>query len=202
MPNKTFYNLTDYSLLTPPSWVRHISWCETSYQVSKEKWWPEFLTYLLCLIVELKQTVPGQESCLTLETNTASDYKPSKSAVSTDRTNVQSGLLSVPEITEWQVQLKAAWRQSDGWSCETSAQSRWQEQHKKASAADFYFSCGGLGKRGISCFSRANSQSWWQTFCFYLLLPINYLNRGWQQEAQAYIIQGPGPVYSFQNTWS
>lgn len=70
----------------------------------------------------LKPTVPDQERCLTVERNKMNNYKPCSSCVSTGQTNVQSELLSVPEITVWQVQLKAACRQSDEWSVETSIQ--------------------------------------------------------------------------------
>lgn len=50
------------------------------------------------------------------------NWKPFSSGVSTGQTNVQSELLSVPEITVWQVQLKAACQQSDEWLGETSIQ--------------------------------------------------------------------------------
>ncbi len=70
----------------------------------------------------LKPPVPDQERCLTVERNKMNDYKPFSGGVSTGQTNVQSELLSVPEITVWQVQLKAACRQSDEWSGETSIQ--------------------------------------------------------------------------------
>lgn len=47
----------------------------------------------------LRPTVPDRRRCLTVETNKMNNYKPSSAGVSTGQTNVQSELLSVPEIT-------------------------------------------------------------------------------------------------------
>lgn len=62
------------------------------------------------------------EKCLTMERNKMNNSNPSCGGVSAGQTKVQSGLLSVPEITVWQVQLRAPCQQSDEWLDKTSLQ--------------------------------------------------------------------------------
>lgn len=86
----------------------------------------EFLIYHASVLFwhcpVLEPTVPDRERCLTIERNKMNNNKPFSSGVCTGQTNVQSELLSVPEIIVWQVQLKAACRQRDEWLDETSNQ--------------------------------------------------------------------------------